>query len=158
MLKWGVAALAVLASVFVGLASWDGLLAEGSVADPYVVHQVRIERDGYGVPHIFGKSDADVSYGLAMAHAEDDFANIEEVVAAVRVRAGAITGEAGAQLDFARGLLQPEVDAARAAIQAYQIAMNNSTPANALIGGIKKKFRKKTKKIIKRKKYRKSRK
>lgn len=107
------ALLAVVATVFVGLASWDGLTAEGSVADPYVVHDVRIVRDGFGVPHIFGKTDADVSYGLAMAHADDDFANIEEVVAAVRGRAGTIAGEAGAQLDFTRGLLQPEVDAAR---------------------------------------------
>ena len=30
---------------------------------------VEIVRDAYGVPHIFGKTDADVAYGLAWAHA-----------------------------------------------------------------------------------------
>lgn len=116
MPKWVralVALLAVIATVFVGLASWDGLTAQGSKPDADVVHDVEIVRDGFGVPHIFGKTDADVSYGLAMAHADDDFANIEEVVAAVRGRAGAITGEPGAQIDFARGLLQPNEAAAR---------------------------------------------
>ncbi len=95
---------AVLATVFVGLASWDGLTAEGSVADPVRQHAVRIVRDGWGVPHIFGKTDADVAYGLALAHAQDDFRNLEEVVAAVRGRGGAITGEDGAKVDFAGAL------------------------------------------------------
>ena len=34
---------------------------------------VEIVRDKFGVPHIFGKTDADVAYGLAWANAEDDF-------------------------------------------------------------------------------------
>ena len=29
----------------------------------------KIERDDWGVPHIYGKRDADVSFGLAYAHA-----------------------------------------------------------------------------------------
>ena len=36
----------------------------------------RIERDEWGVPHIYGKRDADVSFGLAYAHAQDDFKTI----------------------------------------------------------------------------------
>jgi acyl-homoserine-lactone acylase len=44
--------------------------------------RVRIVRDNYGVPHIFGKSDADAAFGLAYAHAEDDFATIQGVLAA----------------------------------------------------------------------------
>ena len=31
----------------------------------------KIERDEWGVPHIYGKRDADVSFGLAYAHAQD---------------------------------------------------------------------------------------
>ncbi|KAB7648210.1 penicillin acylase family protein [Polymorphobacter fuscus] len=96
---------AVLATLFVGLASWDNLTAQPSVADPAVRRDVRIVRDRWGVPHIFGKTDADVAYGLAIAHAEDDFRNLEEVVAAVRGRGGAITGQDGASVDFAGGLL-----------------------------------------------------
>ncbi|MDP5120669.1 MAG: penicillin acylase family protein, partial [Spirosomaceae bacterium] len=34
---------------------------------------IDIVRDKWGVPHIFGKTDAETSYGLAWANAEDDF-------------------------------------------------------------------------------------
>lgn len=46
--------------------------------------RVRILRDRFGVPHIFGKTDADAAFGLAYAHAEDDFPLIQGVVAASR--------------------------------------------------------------------------
>jgi cysteinyl-tRNA synthetase len=39
---------------------------------------VEIVRDNFGVPHIFGKTDADVAYGLAWSHAEDDFKTIQQ--------------------------------------------------------------------------------
>ena len=104
--------LAVLAVVFVGLASWDNLTARGAVADPVRPHAMQIVRDRWGVPHIFGKTDADVAYGLAIAHSEDDFRNIEEVIAAVRGRGGAITGAAGAQVDFAGAFLDANAIAA----------------------------------------------
>jgi acyl-homoserine-lactone acylase len=97
--------LAVFAVIFTGLTSWDNLTAHGSVADPVRVHSVQIVRDHWGVPHIYGKTDADVGYGLAVAHAEDDFRNIEEVIAAVRGRGGAINGPEGAKIDFAGALL-----------------------------------------------------
>ncbi len=35
-------------------------------------YDVIIYRDTWGVPHIFGKTDADAAYGLAYANAEDD--------------------------------------------------------------------------------------
>ena len=38
---------------------------------------IDIVRDNYGVPHIFAKTDAEVAYGLAWAHAEDDFETIQ---------------------------------------------------------------------------------
>ena len=37
-----------------------------------------IYRDSMGVPHVFGKNDADAVFGLAYAHAEDDF-NIDDI-------------------------------------------------------------------------------
>ncbi|TAH12723.1 MAG: acylase, partial [Sphingobacteriia bacterium] len=40
--------------------------------------KIDIIRDKYGVPHIFGKTDPEVAYGLAWAHAEDDFATIQQ--------------------------------------------------------------------------------
>ena len=39
---------------------------------------IDIARDAYGVPHIFSKTDAEVAYGLAWAHAEDDFLTIQQ--------------------------------------------------------------------------------
>ena len=42
-------------------------------------YDVTIYRDTWGVPHIFGKTDADAAYGLAYANAEDDLQNIQAV-------------------------------------------------------------------------------
>jgi len=43
---------------------------------------IDIVRDQWGVPHIFGKTDAETSYGLAWAHAEDDFVTIQQTLMA----------------------------------------------------------------------------
>ena len=39
---------------------------------------ITIARDEYGVPHIFTKTDAELAYGLAWAHCEDDFKTIQQ--------------------------------------------------------------------------------
>src|SRR5215471_16832734 len=39
--------------------------------------RVTIIRDGYGVPHIYGKTDADAVFGLMYAQCEDDFKRVE---------------------------------------------------------------------------------
>ena len=39
--------------------------------------KVTIIRDDFGVPHIYGKTDADVVFGLLYAQAEDDFNRVE---------------------------------------------------------------------------------
>ena len=39
--------------------------------------QVTIIRDNWGIPHIYGKSDADAVFGLLYAQCEDDFPRIE---------------------------------------------------------------------------------
>ena len=38
---------------------------------------IDIIRDSYGVPHIYAQTDAALAYGLAWAHAEDDFKTIQ---------------------------------------------------------------------------------
>ncbi len=70
------------------------------------ISQVEIARDEYGVPHIFGKTDSDVSYGLAWAHAEDDFGTIQMTVLAGKGLAGRVFGEQGAAIDFFVNLLE----------------------------------------------------
>lgn len=142
-------AAALLATAFVGLASWDNLSASPPHADPRRPHQARILRDDYGVPHIFGRSDADVAYGIAVAHATDDFRNIEEVLAAVRGRLGAITGADGAKFDFAAALTEAEATATaayptlapatRALIEAYAQGLNDyaaSHPGEVRLRGL----------------------
>ncbi len=54
------------------------------------VQNVRILRDGLGVPHVFGRTDADAAFGLAYAHAEDDYPLIQAVAAASRGRLGLV--------------------------------------------------------------------
>lgn len=39
--------------------------------------RVTIYRDGFGVPHIYGKTDADAVFGMLYAQCEDDFSRVE---------------------------------------------------------------------------------
>lgn len=61
---------------------------------------VTIARDEYGVPHIFGKTDADAAYGLAWAHSEDDFKNVQYNVLAGKGMLGRVLGKDGVIFDF----------------------------------------------------------
>ncbi len=61
---------------------------------------VRIARDYWGVPHIFGRSDADAGYGLAWANAEDAFAIMQETVLTGKGMMGQFNGREGAVRDF----------------------------------------------------------
>ena len=40
-------------------------------------NQVEIIRDQYGIPHVYGKTDADAVFGLLYAQCEDDFKRVE---------------------------------------------------------------------------------
>jgi acyl-homoserine-lactone acylase len=99
------AAGAILAIAAGAAAVWEPLAASASAPPPKKQYDVEIARDGYGVPHINGKTDADAAYGLAFAHAEDDFVTIEEVVAMTRGRYGALSGQDGAKVDYVYHLL-----------------------------------------------------
>ncbi len=76
-------------------APFDGAIAH-SVAQNY---DARVIRDHFGVPHIYGKRNADVAYGLAYAHAEDDWKTIEEVIRSSRGTLSEIVGDSGAKSD-----------------------------------------------------------
>ena len=89
-----------------GLVIWEPLLADEVPPPPPHKYDARIVRDEFGVPHIFGPTDADTAYGLAFAHAEDDFGTIEEVLAMTRGRYGAIKGSDGAKIDYVAHLLR----------------------------------------------------
>lgn len=97
----GLALGALLLVVAIGLAAWEPLTAVRAAPPPARSYDAEIVRDSFGVPHIFGKTDADVAYGIGYAHAEDDFATLQEVLALVRGRLGAISGADGAKADYA---------------------------------------------------------
>jgi acyl-homoserine lactone acylase PvdQ len=56
--------------------------------------QVTIYRDTYGVPHVYGRSDASAVFGATYARAEDEFAYMEQAYIKVLGRAAHVQGPA----------------------------------------------------------------
>ena len=123
-------------------ANLDHLAGSGA---PY---DARILRDEWGVPHVFGKTDADVAYGLAYAHSEDDFLTIQQSLLAARGQLATVYGQDAAPNDYMVHLLRiwdvvedsymstisPEV---RAICEAYARGLNHYAalhPKEALPG------------------------
>ncbi len=73
------------------------------------VQNIDIVRDTYSVPHIFAKTDAEVAYGLAWAHAEDDFKTIQEGYLAGNALLSKHLGLRGAPADFIAQFIGSEV-------------------------------------------------
>ena len=69
---------------------------------------VTIVRDEWGVPHIYGKTDADAAYGLAYAHCEDAFKTVQEAILAINGRLSEVQGKGGAVLDVLGALLDAD--------------------------------------------------
>ncbi|WP_421790802.1 acylase [Hyphobacterium sp.] len=69
-------------------------------------YSARIIRDAYGVPHISGETDADVGFGLAWAHAEDDWETIESTLLAARGTLALYDGQDAAPTDYIVQLLR----------------------------------------------------
>lgn len=104
-----------------------GLLAAWLVARPRLrrvpkpapeaiaqARNVTILRDAWGIPHVFGKTDADTAFGFAYAHAEDNWPLLELVLAAARGKLSLVKLSSSALAnDYLVGLLgiASEVDA-----------------------------------------------
>ena len=58
------------------------------------------------MPHVFGQTDADVAYGLAYAHAEDDFLTIQQSLLAARGELATAYGMEAAPNDYMVHLLR----------------------------------------------------
>ncbi|MGA0030606.1 MAG: penicillin acylase family protein [Flavobacteriaceae bacterium] len=69
---------------------------------------IEIVRDAYGVPHIYAKTDAEVAYGLAWAHAEDDFETIQLGFLAGDAKLSKAIGLKGAPADFLQQFIKAE--------------------------------------------------
>lgn len=101
----GYAALA-FSALLAMLSGCAGFALSRPAATPAAALRVRIVRDTWGIPHVFGDSNADAAFGLAWAHAEDDFLTIERTIATVRGRLGEIDGPDGARSDYLLALLR----------------------------------------------------
>lgn len=118
MTKWlartGWLVLILVLAALIALMIWEPLAAErGTAPTVQRIYTAEIIRDEFGVPHIYGKTDADVAYGVAIAHSQDDFSTLQDVAAMTRGRYGAIAGEEGAQVDYAYHLLDARGTAER---------------------------------------------
>lgn len=130
---------AVVASLFIlGAVFWtpaapafDDVAARNIAA----TYDARVIRDGYGVPHIFGKTDADASFGFGYAHAEDDWETIQDTLLAARGVSAQYQGKEAAPRDYLQDLFkvtefvdrrfEAEVSPeAKAIAKAYADAMN----------------------------------
>jgi penicillin amidase/acyl-homoserine-lactone acylase len=139
--RWLGHALALLLLLAAGVVAWDRWQLPPEPDRQAFIEQARqyharIQRDEFGVPHISGPRDVDVAYGLAYAHAEDDFATIQDVVLATRGTLAAVKGQAAATTDYLVHLfgvwdavnaryetdLPPEV---RGVMQAYADGLNH---------------------------------
>lgn len=90
-------------------------------------YNVRIIRDNWGVPHIFGKTDADASFGLGYAHAEDDWANIQDTLLGARGMTSQFKGKDSAPADYMYDLFK-----VREFVEArYEDQLKNTTKAIA---------------------------
>ncbi|MDB5906467.1 MAG: acylase, partial [Massilia sp.] len=81
----------IAATVFGCASLFGGVPAQAAAAAPVAKSQaapelarsmatakrVTIMRDKWGIPHVFGKTDADAVFGLLYAQAEDDFNRVE---------------------------------------------------------------------------------
>ncbi len=72
--------LVILMTLFVG-------------ADDSLARNVTIYRDTYGVPHVYGRTDASTAFGFAYAQAEDNFWRVEENFISALGRASELYGE-----------------------------------------------------------------
>ena len=85
--------------------STSGEVAQASPVSSAHSYDVKILRDTWGVPHIFGKKDVDTAFGLAYAHCEDDFKNIQDSMLAVRSLGAVVGGMDAAAIDYIVHLL-----------------------------------------------------
>ena len=77
----------------IALLTGDLLFASVVVEDR--TYKATITRDIWGVPHVFGKTDADAAFGMAFAHAQDDIKNLTDNITLYRAEMGLKQGLKG---------------------------------------------------------------
>lgn len=72
---------------------------------------ITIIRDDFGVPHIYGKTDADAVFGLLYAQCEDDFSRVEQNYIWATGRLAEVEGEQALYSDLRAKLFMTEEEA-----------------------------------------------
>lgn len=106
MLKYLLLLLVVLVTVLGIYAFWPFAPDLSHLASAGDEYDVEILRDSWGVPHVFGVTDADAAFGLGYAHAEDDFLTIQQGLAAARGDLALVYGADAGPNDFMVDLLR----------------------------------------------------
>ena len=88
-------------------------------------YDARIIRDNYGVPHIFGETDADATFGFGYAHAEDDWETIQDVLISARGMSSQHKGRANVATDYLFDLFKVK----EAVERKYDTHINTDTKA-----------------------------
>jgi len=99
IIKWSSVVLVFTLIVYV-FNSQPESVNQQQITDAASHYKVRIIRDEFGVPHIYGERDKDVAYGLAYAHATDDFSTLQDILLAVRGNLSAKNGMQAAITDY----------------------------------------------------------
>ena len=99
------AALALAAGAVAGCATPGEVAGPQASATAPAGYDVRIRRDRWGVPHILGRRDADAAYGLAYAHAEDDWATFQDAIFTSRGKAASHKGSGEINNDWMFALM-----------------------------------------------------
>src|SRR5512140_1059893 len=69
--------LAVTVAVVAAVGTSPSAQERGLAAWEKQARNITIVRDTWGIPHVYGKTDADAVFGVLYAQAEDDFNRIE---------------------------------------------------------------------------------
>lgn len=111
-----------LITLFLGGSFWiSGCLPQESAEVKKWIKQaenIEIIRDDFGVPHIYGKTDADAVFGLLYAQCEDDFPRVERNYIWAIGRLAEIEGESAIYSDVRARMFMTQDEA----IEAYNEA------------------------------------
>ena len=94
---------------FTALVLLSVLVTRVEAADPRVerlARSVTIYRDSYGVPHVYGPTDASCVFGYAYAQAEDNFRQVEDNYIQALGRAAEVAGEEAVAADLLNRTLE----------------------------------------------------
>ncbi len=112
---------AIAFAIFFGIAACSQVTVQPAASTDREVSRleqraarVEIIRDDFGVPHIYGRTDADAVFGMLYAQAEDDFPRIERNYVWAIGRLAEVEGESAIFSDL-RARLYMTVDEAKSA-------------------------------------------